>query len=74
MRHPAITLGNDTDEFIIVYGINHVATGKASYSNFAVYGADAWNGKGAITDADFNGTAEEYLPGNILEELPGKGR
>ncbi len=62
--HPAITLGNDTNDFIIVYGVNHVATGKASYSNFGVYGADVWNGIGAITDADFNGTAQEYLPDN----------
>ena len=64
LRDPAITLGNDTNEFIIVYGINHVATGKATYSNFALYGADAFNGVGMINDLDFNGTAEEYLPGN----------
>ena len=64
LRDPAITLGNNSDEFIIVYGVNHVATGKATYSNFAVYGADLWNGVGAITDADFNGSAEEYLPNN----------
>jgi hypothetical protein len=62
--HPAITLGNDINEFIIVYGVNHAATGKATYSNFGPYGADIWNGVGAITDADFNGTAEKYLPDN----------
>lgn len=62
LRDPGITLGNDTNEFIIVYGVNHVATGKATYSNFAVYGADGWNGLKAITDKDFNGSAEEYLP------------
>jgi hypothetical protein len=61
-RHPEITLGNDTNDFIIVYGVNHVATGKATYSNFAVYGADIWNGVGSINDPDFNGTAEAYLP------------
>jgi hypothetical protein len=64
VRHPAITLGNDTNEFIIVYGVNHVATGKATYENFGVYGADVWNGIGAISDAEFNGTAVEYLPDN----------
>lgn len=64
VRDSAVTLGNVDNEFIIVYGVNHVATGKATYSNFAVYGAEAWNGNGAITDADFNGTAEEYLPDN----------
>lgn len=64
LRDPAITLGKNSNEFIIVYGVNHVATGKASYSNFAIYGADTWNGVRAITDADFNGSAEEYLPNN----------
>jgi hypothetical protein len=64
IRHPATTLANDTNEFIIVYGINHVATGKATYTNFAVYGADVWNGVGSIEDQVFNGTAEGYLPDN----------
>ncbi|MCQ1536686.1 hypothetical protein FTO70_13615 [Methanosarcina sp. KYL-1] len=64
LRDPAITLGNNTDEFIIVYGVNHVATGKATYSNFCIYGADVWNGVRAITDEDFSGSAEEYLPDN----------
>ncbi len=63
-RNPPVTLGNDSNEFIIVYGVNHVATGKATYSNFAIYGADVWNGVGAVTDQDFNGTAEAYLPNN----------
>ena len=64
LRDPAITLGNGTNEFIIVYGVNHVATGKATYSSFVPYGADIWNGVGSITDEDFSGTAEEYLPDN----------
>jgi len=64
LREPAVTLGNDTNESIIVYGVNHVATGKATYSNFAIYGADTWNGVRAISDADFTGSAEEYLPNN----------
>jgi hypothetical protein len=61
-RNPPITLGNDTNEFIIVYGVNHVATGKCTYSNFAPYGADIWNGVGAIHDSELSGTAEAYLP------------
>lgn len=64
LRNPPITLGNDTNEFIIVYGVNHVATGKATYQNFVPYGADIWNGVGMVTDLDFNGTAQEYLPDN----------
>ena len=64
LRNPPITLGNDTNEFIIVYGVNHVATGKCAYSNFAPYGADIWNGVGAIQNTELAGTAEEYLPDN----------
>jgi len=63
-RNPPITLGNDTNEFIIIYGVNHVATGKAMYQNFAPYGADIWNGVGAVHDSELVGTADEYLPGN----------
>jgi hypothetical protein len=63
-RNPPITLGSDTNEFMIVYGINHVATGKATYSNFAVNGADVWNGVGMVHDPELNGTAAEYLPDN----------
>lgn len=64
LQDSPITLGNDTNEFIIVYGVNHVATGKAMYSNVGFYGADIWNGVGEITQEDFNGTAGEYLPDN----------
>jgi hypothetical protein len=55
-------LGNNNNEFLIIYGVNHVATRKVTYSNFAVYGADGWNGVGAVTDLD--GTAQAYLPDN----------
>jgi hypothetical protein len=64
LRDPPVTLGSDRGEFIIIYGVNHVATGKATYSNFALYGADVWNGVGSIEDPVFNATAEEYLPDN----------
>jgi hypothetical protein len=64
LKDSQVTLSNDTNDFIIVYGVNHVAKGKATYANIGVFGANAWNGVGAITDADFNGTAEAYLPEN----------
>jgi hypothetical protein len=63
-RNPPIILGNDSNEFIIVYGVNHVATEKCAYLNFAPYGADIWNGVGAVHDSELAGTAEAYLPGN----------
>jgi len=64
VRDSEVTLDNSTNEFLIVYGVNHVATGKATYSNFGVYGADGWNGVGAVTDLDLNGTAQADLPDN----------
>jgi hypothetical protein len=64
IRDSQVTLGNSTNEFLIIYGVNHVATGKATYSNLAVYGADGWNGVGAMADLDLNGTAKAYLPEN----------
>ena len=64
LRRSAVTLGDDPNEFIIVYGVNHGATGKATYANFVLYGAQGWNGVGSVTDEKFGGTAEAYLPGN----------
>jgi hypothetical protein len=55
-----------TNEFLIVYGINHAMTGRATYCNFGVYGADILNGVGAVADMDLTGTADSYLPGNPL--------
>ena len=64
MRYLQVTLSNGPNDFIIVYGVNHVATGKATNSNIGVFGADIYNGIGAISNLDFNGTADAYLPGN----------
>lgn len=58
------TLGNETNHFLIVYGINHAATGKGIYSNFGVYGMKLLNGVAAIDSSKFAGTAEEYIPGH----------
>jgi len=58
------TLGNDSNEFLIVYGVNHAVTGKATYSNFALYGIDIMNGVGCVNSQELSGTAEEYLPDN----------
>ena len=55
-------LDNDKDDFVIVYGVNHVMTGKAAYANFSIYGIDAWNGIGAIDNNQFAGTAASYIP------------
>jgi len=57
------TLSDDPNDFVIVYGVNHEASGKATFSSFTVYGADIWNGIGGVTSDQYP-TAEEYLPGN----------
>lgn len=64
LNSTTFTLGSDPDEFLIVYGVNHAATGKAIYSNFALYGADILNGVGCVNSQNLSGTSEEFLPGN----------
>lgn len=58
-----ITLADD--EFLMIYGVNHVATGKATYHSINVYTGKAEDGKvaiGAVDDREFQGTATPYLP------------
>jgi hypothetical protein len=58
---PSLTLG--TDEFLMVYGVQHPEVKKAEYSNVSIMG---WFKKAApavITDRDMGGSAQEYLPG-----------
>jgi len=66
LRTDTFTLGDDPDEFIIVYGVNHAASGKATYANCSFYGEAVWNGVAGIYNTDYAGSAEEYLPGNPL--------
>jgi len=58
------TLGDNPDEFIIVYGVNHAATKKSTYANFGLYGTTALNGIGGVSNHDYTGTAESYIPNN----------
>ncbi|MBK8595309.1 MAG: hypothetical protein IPN83_06905 [Holophagales bacterium] len=50
------------DEFAIVYGVNHERTGKATYSNFAVY--DACNACPYASESSrrFAGSAIDFFP------------
>ncbi len=68
MRSDTFTLGDDPDEFAMVYGVNHAASGKATYSNCSFYGDAGWNGVAGIYSTDYAGSAEEYLPGNPLAQ------
>ena len=47
-----------------MYGVNHEASGKASFASFTVYGADIWNGVGGVTSDQYPGTADTYLLNN----------
>jgi hypothetical protein len=63
-----ITLADD--EFLMVYGVNHVATGKASYHSVNIYESEV--GKvplGAADDRVFSGTAAPYLNGDPAADL-----
>lgn len=51
-------------EFLMVFGANHVATGKATYMSINVYTGMEEDGKlaiGTIDDRDFKDTASRYL-------------
>jgi hypothetical protein len=63
LRSQSFLLNDDPDEFVIVYGVNHAATDKASYSNFSVYGTAYKNGVCGVTDNQFICSARDYLPG-----------
>jgi hypothetical protein len=61
-------LGETADDFAVVYGVDHEATGKASYSNFALYEVRRLFGVAAASSRDFAGSAAEYLPGHPLAD------
>jgi len=60
--YPNFRLRQGYDEFVIVYGVNHQATGKATYASFSLY-ADAvkWFGIGTTLSNRFSGSARQYL-------------
>ena len=64
---PNFVLRSNVDEFVIVYGVNHQKTGKATYSSFSIYAdKDRWFGlkNGTTLSPDFEGSADQYLPGD----------
>jgi hypothetical protein len=53
------------DGFAMIYGVNHAATGKATYSSAAVYlGTTPQAGISAASSSEFPGTAAPYMPGD----------
>jgi hypothetical protein len=59
---PLFTLSEDPNDFLIVYGVNHEATGKATYANFTVYGADLLIGVASEHSRNLWGSAQDYIP------------
>ena len=59
-------LSDRPQDFLIVVGVNHQATGKASYMNLAVYHVKRLMGIGAVTGDDLAGSADRYLPNHPL--------
>ena len=57
---PEFQLNSDED-FIVVYGVNHTATGKAHYSNAVLYAKPMLNGVCSVYDSMYSGTAREFL-------------
>lgn len=67
---------------VIVYGVNHAATGLSTYSNFSIYGDwitsndpskyrmgcgdSIWNGVAGMTSHDFAGSAAQYIPNDPM--------
>lgn len=66
LRSDSLTLGDNPNEFVIVYGVNHAATGKATYANCNFYGEAGWNGVVGIYNTQYEESAEQYLPGNTM--------
>ena len=54
---------NSADDFVVVYGVNHVAAGKATYANTVLYARPMLNGIVSLYDSMYAGSASAYLPG-----------
>lgn len=68
LRSDPFKLGDHPEEFVVAYGVNHAATGKATYANANIYGEQAWNGVAGLRSADYAGSADAYLPGHPYAE------
>jgi hypothetical protein len=68
---PASTdLTLEDDEFLMVYGVNHVAMGKATYMNLNFYAdKEAALFVGSLSDSKFPAAAPLYLPGDPAADV-----
>ena len=57
-----LTLADDPEDFVIAYGVNHHATGKAAYSNAILFGIDNDDPAAIVDSSMMVGSARDYLP------------
>lgn len=48
-------------DILVVFGVNHAKTSKATYCNVGCYSAPALNGLGGVSNQEFQGTAQQFL-------------
>jgi len=53
-------LGSSPEDFLVVFGVNHEATGKSTYSNFTLYHSAMELGLAGKNSREINGTADRY--------------
>jgi hypothetical protein len=63
-RNAAFTLPDSPDDFVIIYGVNHEATGKVTYSNCVIYGLQYLNGVASVDSRAYQGSADDYIAGH----------
>jgi hypothetical protein len=56
-----LTLADDPEDFVIAYGVNHQATGKAAYSNAILFGTDNDDPAALVDSSMMVGSARDYL-------------
>jgi len=55
-------------DIIVVFGVNHAKTGKATYCNINCIGVPMLNGLGGVSNREFQGTAQQFLTDPILAD------
>lgn len=58
----SFVLPSGEGNFAIAYGVNHEATGKATYASLALYEDDLQIGLGSVFSPQYAGSARDYLP------------
>jgi len=60
LRSNFFRLPNSPDEFLVLYGVNHEAVGKATYSNFSIYNKEKELGIAGEHSRHLAGSADRY--------------